>query len=276
MQKLDPNLVAELTRREPRSTIGLAAAFSAYGPNDVRVVGAGASSCVMVRYSPMIWRGYPSLVDPADAQRLAAAVEATAVVSLDGHPDDVDPLLPHMTRVGEVDRFHRMVTPAGQCGWAPSTAATRLATPLDIDALDRLFDGYEVRFLGGARWRRRHLQKCVASHGAVVHVGEMGIDGAALTGGLTPAYLVFEHLRVAPQSRGRGISWALVSKVVEIAQAYGVGLLGSIVKGNPMSIPAEQGWIELQTSVNLRLPDRVPGERRFRRLAIRLSNHLGA
>lgn len=223
----------------------------------------------------MIWQGYPNLVDPADAQTLAKAIEATAVVGLDGHPDDIDPLLPHMTRVGEADRFRRIVTPADQCEWEPSGDDTRVATPLDLDALDDLFTGYEVRFATGRRTRRRYLDKCVSNHGAVVHVGAGGIDGAALTGGLTPAFLVFDHLRVAPQSRGQGISWALVSKVVEIAQAYGVGLLGSIVKDNPMSVPEQQGWMELQASVNLRLVDRVPGERRARRMALRLSRRIG-
>lgn len=224
----------------------------------------------------MVWLGYPSLVDPADAPALAAAIESTTVVGLDGHPDDMDPLLPHLTRVGETERFRRMVARADQCGWSPSGPDTRLATPLDADALDQLFAGYEVRLATGTRYRRRYLQECISNHGAIVHVGDTGIDGALLTGGLTPEFLVFEHLRVAPQSRGQGISWSLVSRVVEIAEAYGVGLLGSIVKDNPMSVPEEQGSMETQVSVNLRLPDRLPGERRARRLAMRASRRLSA
>lgn len=222
----------------------------------------------------MVWVGYPNLLDPGDAPSLAAAIEATPVIGLDGHPEDMDPLLAHMTRVGEVDRFARMVAPAEQCGWSSSGPETRMATPLDLHALEELFDDYEVLFVTGRRSRTRHLMECISNHGAIVHVGDRGIDGALLTGGLTPGYLVFDHLRVAPQSRGRGISWALVSRVVEIAQAYGVGLLGSIVRENPMSLPEDQGWMETQVSANLGLLDRLPMERRARRLALKASRRL--
>lgn len=266
----------ELVGREPRSTTALAAVLSADSQRDVRAVRAGRSSCVMVRFSPMIWRGYPNLIDPADAHALATAIEATAVVSLDGHPDDVDPLLAHMTRVGEVDRFRSIVAPAEQCSWEPAGPTTRVATPLDLDALEDLYAGYEVRFITDARSRRRYLRRCVSRQGAVVHEGSEGIDGAALTGGVTPGFLVFDHIRVSPRARGRGISWALVSRVVEMARAYGVGVhVGSVARDNPMSMPEQHGWLQVQTSVNLRLRDRVPGERRARRFALRVSHRLG-
>ncbi len=196
------------------------------------------------------------------------------MVGLDGHPDDMDPLLAHMGRVGEVERFHRMVVPAEQCGWSSSGPETRVATPLDLPALEALFSDYEVQFVKGARSKLRYLQRCISNHGAIVHTSGASIDGAVLTGGLTPAYLVFDHLRVAPRSRGRGISWALVSRVVEIAQAYGVGMLGSIVQGNPMSMPEGQGSMETQVSANLRFPDRFPGERRSRRFTTKVTRRL--
>lgn len=276
MQKLDQALIRALARGEPRSTLALAAALSAARHGDLRAVQAGRSSCVMVRFSPMIWRGYPVLVDEADAQALASVIEATPVVSLDGHPDDVDPLVPYMTRVGETARFRSVLAPADQLSWAPSGPTTRVATPLDLDALDDLFADYEVRFISGARSRRRYLQRCIARQGAVVHEGHHGIDGAALTSGMTPRFLVFDHIRVAPRSRGQQISWALVSRIVEIAQAYGVGLcIGSVAQDNPMSMPEQQGWMQVHASANLRLRDRVPGERPIRRLALRLSHHIG-
>lgn len=222
----------------------------------------------------MIWLGYPNLIDPADAAALAGAIDATPVVRLEGHPADLEPLLEHITRVGDVERFPRMVSPAERCVFTPSGPETRMATPLDLGALEDLFAGYEVQFINGTRSRRQYLHKCISNHGAIVHTGAQGINGAALTGGLTPEFLVLEHLRVAPTSRGQGISWALVSRVVEIAQAYGVGLLASIAQSNPMSMPEEQCQMETQVSVNLRLPDRVPGDRRGRRLALRVARRV--
>ncbi|MCZ7629259.1 MAG: GNAT family N-acetyltransferase [Microthrixaceae bacterium] len=259
MQKVDRRLITDLVGREPRSTLALAAVLSADDPRDVKAVCAGRSSCVLARSSPTIWRGYPNLVDPAERPALAQAVERVSAVSLDGHPDDVEPLLAHMERIGEVARFPSIVSPADECRWDPSDPSTRVATPLDVGALDELYADYEIRFITGTRARRKYIQRCVTGHGAVVHDGPDGIDGAALTAGLTPQYLLLEHVRVAPGARGRGISWALVARVVEIALAYGVGVrVGSVSRENPMSLPDEQGWVETQASVNLRLRQRVP------------------
>lgn len=271
MERVDDQLITELARHEPRSTLAIGAVLAAGHPRDARVVRYGDSLCVIVRREPLVWLGYPRLADPRDAPGLARAIEATPVVGLDGHPEDVDPLLEHMQRAGETEHFVRVVTPAEQCGWAPSGSETRLATILDLDALEAVFAGYEVVFVSGKRARRAYLRRCIQQRGAVVHDGERGVDAAVLTSGPTPNFMILEHLRVMPEARGQGISWMLVSRVVEMAQAYGVGLLGSVVEGNPMSIPQDQGWLEQQTSVNLRLPDRFPGERRFRRTAHRLA-----
>lgn len=267
-------MLARLCELEPRSTLALAAWFTAHRSRDRRLVRAGSSCCVLTRREPLVWLGYPVLCDPGDASALAEVIERTPVIGLDGQPEDIDPLLPHLERVGETTRFRRMVVPAQECGWEPSAPGTRMATPVDIDSLVELFEGYEVRFVSGSRSRRRLLERSIASHAVIVHDRGDGIDGALLTGGLTPGYLVLEHARVAPDARGQGISWTLISKVVEIAQAYGVGLMGSMSHDNPMSPPEDRGPIEAQVSVNLRLPDRVPAERSVRRLALRVSRRM--
>ena len=274
MKPSDSALLAQLAELEPRSTLALASWFNTDSPRRARILRVGASCCVLVRSEFMSWLGYPLLLDQRDAPELAHRIDRSPAIGLDGHPDDVEPLLAHMTRVGEVDRFRRMVVPAEECGWDASDPSTRIATALDLDELDLLFEDYEVRFVNSAGARRHRLSLAVSRHAVVVHDGPDGIDAAGLTGGLTPGYLVLDQLRVATHARGQGLSWKVVARIVETAQAYGVGLLGSIVHDNPMTMPEDQGWMEQQLSVNLRLNDRLPGERRFRREALRVRRSL--
>ncbi|MEZ5268139.1 MAG: hypothetical protein R2789_06085 [Microthrixaceae bacterium] len=269
MKPSDSALLAQLAELEPRSTLALASWFNTDSPRRARILRVGASCCILVRSEFMSWLGYPLLLDQRDAPELARRIDRSPAIGLDGHPDDVEPLLAHMTRVGEVDRFRRMVVPAEQCGWDASDPSTRIATALDLDELDLLFEDYEVRFVNSAGARRHRLGLAVSRHAVVVHDGPDGIDAAGLTGGLTPGYLVLDQLRVATHARGQGLRLEGRRPDSGDRTAYGVGLLGSIVHDNPMTMPEDQGWMEQQLSVNLRLNDRLPGERRFRREALR-------
>ncbi|MFV0317522.1 MAG: hypothetical protein ACK5O2_11265 [Microthrixaceae bacterium] len=268
--RTDWELMAALLVREPRSTLGLAAWSTAASPRHVNVIHTGRSACILVRSEPMVWIGYPQLFDPLDAPALARLIDRSPAVGLEGHPDDVEPLLDHLVRTGEVGRFRRMVASREECGWTAADDSTRVAAMVDVPAVVSLFEDYEVRFVASATRRARYLERAVQRHSVLVHGPVGSVDAAAITGGVTPGYLVFEHLRVADHARGRGISWKLVYRLVEIAQAYGVGLLGSATDANPMTMPTDRGRMETQVSVNLRLPDRWPGERRIRRNALRV------
>jgi hypothetical protein len=222
-----------------------------------------------------VWVAYPLLGDPADAAAIAAAIDRSPALGIDGHPDDVDPVVACSTRAGPVHRFRRVVIPASDVEWPPPDERTRLATMLDLPALEALFCDYEVGFGRTSSARRRHLVDSIRRGSAIVGHREHpcapggAIEGAAVSEGRTPGYEVWSHLRVAPAARRSGLAWDLGARGLCMLKAAGLGFTATISDENPMPIPPELGWVEVQCSVDLSLPDRVPGERALRRQLLR-------
>ncbi len=271
MLRRDADVLGELSRLEPRSTLALTAAFAAPSSRDVRILRCGTSTCTLVRRGQGLWIGYPVLTNRSDAAGLATEINRSAVIGLDGAPEDIEPLRPHLDRVGASSTFRRIVVPAKEIAWGPRDESTRLATPLDLPALEALFEDYELVFAPTARRRRRMLVSAIARMGLIVHMGRRGIDGAVLAEGCSPAYIIWGHMRVDPKARGEGISWLLIAHVAELCLAAGLGYMGTVSDQNPMTLPTDLGWIDQQVSLDMSLPDRWPGERPLRRALWRAS-----
>ena len=267
---------------EPRSTPGLCAALSQPTTRTWRCVGASGGrpgaprSTVVLAADPAgVWVAYPVLAHPDDAAAIARVIDRSPALGIDGHPDDVEPVVVHCTRAGPVHRFRRVVIPANDLEWPPPDERTRLATMLDLPALEALFADYEVGFGRTSSARRRHLVDSIRRGSAIVghrvHPCAPGgeIEGAAVSEGRTPGYEVWSHLRVAPAARRSGLAWDLGARGLFMLKAAGLGFTATVSDENPMPIPPELGWVEVQCSVDLSLPDRVPGERAVRRQLLR-------
>lgn len=257
-----------LAADEPRSTPALAAALDVVPPWRARLVDVGPSSwCAFVHPRGGGRLAFPRLCDPSDAAAMAACIDRSSAVAVDGSARDVGPLLEHLERPYEAHRFRRMVVPASdEYEWAPPDPATRMATVLDLDALVELFEDYEIVFGRTPRDRRRQLADSIRRLRVIVATGTGGDVVAAMVAlGVTPGYIVWSHGRVHPDARGTGRSWALVSRAAAIYRATGLGAISTLSDSNPMTLPEGVGTIDEQLSLNLSLPDRFPGEREVRR-----------
>jgi len=250
----------------------LCAVLAASSPRHWRGAGfgpAGRSRCTLVREVGGSWVAHPLLADdPAaratDAPAVAAWIDRSPAVGVDGDSPDVDALLPHLTRAGDVMRFRKFVVPPQLVDWPPPDPRTRMASVTDLDELDALFGDYEVAMGRTQRIRRKVLRDAIARLG-VIAVGAPGdIVAACVSEGATPTYLIWSHARVLPEHRGEGLSWALISRIAALFNATGLGTMMTLTDDNPVPVPEELGWVEQQCSVNLSLPDRVPGERAAR------------
>jgi GNAT superfamily N-acetyltransferase len=209
--------------------------------------------------------GYPLLAAESDAEPLAAAVNRAAVSSLAGGAADVAPLVPHLARVLGVATMRRIVVPWQPIDWEPPGAATRVATTLDLDALVDLYTGYELPFSRTTRGMRRLLQEAVRSFSAIVLDGDGQLDGAVIAASRTPQFIEWSHLTVRPHARGKGYSWQLMARAIALNLASGLGLVAVAGSGNQMTFPDGLGTVDDFMVVDVKPPQRVPGEELLRR-----------
>jgi GNAT superfamily N-acetyltransferase len=145
-----------------------------------------------------------------------------------------------------------------------------VASALDLDALYELYEGYEVPFGRTRRAMRRFLREALETRWIVVAGPPGGLDAAMVAVARTPRYVEWSALTVRPEARGQRRSWALVSRAVALNNATGLGFVAIMGPRNPMTLPDWLGAIDTVTEVDLWLPDRVRGERRLRRLWLRV------
>lgn len=265
---------------EPRSTPGLCAALTAPTPRDWRGESFGPdgrSLCTWARGHDRAWIAYPLLGSPEDAPELAAAIDRSTAIGVDGSPGDVEPLIPYLRRAGELHRFRNVVAAPGQ-EFTPPTPdpRTRLATRLDLPALYELFDGYEVAFARHRRARHRALTAAVERMGAIVIDGPGRLDAAAVSEGFTPNYLVWSHLRVHPDARERGLQSAIRTRMLGLLAVNGLGVMVTLSDSNRVTVPEDVAGVEVLCALNMSLPDRLPGEAWVRRQAWRVGRRLDA
>src|SRR5439155_17658682 len=114
-----------------------------------------------------LWLAYPVLGHPDDAAALARRVDRSPALAVQGPATEVEPLVPHLRRVTDQRTLRRIVVPM-PTDWEPPSPATRLATPLDLDALYALYDGYEMPFSRTRRAMVRFLRGAVERSWVIV------------------------------------------------------------------------------------------------------------
>jgi hypothetical protein len=266
--------IGRLSADEPRSSLALGALLKVSRPwAECRLLAAGPASrsvCAVVRDEPGVWLAYPVLAHPDDAADLGRAIDRSPALAVQGVAADVEPLLPHLRRVIDQRTLRRIVVPT-PIDWEPPSSATRLATVLDIEALADLYDGYEVPFGRTRRAMVRFLRQAVERSWVVVAGdGPGGLDAAIVAVSRTPRFIEWSALTVRPAARGRRLSWALVTRAVALNNATGLGFVAIMGPRNPMTLPDGFGTIDAISEVDLWLPDRFRGERRLRRLWLRV------
>jgi GNAT superfamily N-acetyltransferase len=261
--------LARLAADEPRTTLALGALLAARRPqHEIRVLTAGPAGrtlCPLVRAEFGVWVAYPLLASEDDAEGLAAALNRAPVVSIAGGPRDVEPLLPRLPRVLRVGTMRRISVPWQPVEWEPPGAATRMATALDLEALYDLYTGYELPFARTTRAMRALLREAVRSFSTIVLDGDSRLDGAVIAASKTPRFIEWSHLTVRPEARGKGYAWQLMARAIALNLASGLGLVAVAGSGNQMTFPEGLGTVDEMTVVDLRPPQRVPGEEVLRR-----------
>jgi hypothetical protein len=268
------DVLRRLAADEPHSSLALGALLRVKRPLiETRLLSAGPggrSLCPVVRSEPGVWLAYPVLTHPDDAAVLGRAIDRSPALTVQGGSADVALLLPHLRRVLSTETLRR-ITVATPIEWEPPTPISRTASIFDVDALYDLYDGYEVPF-GRTHRAMKHLLHNAAERGAVIVVdGDEGtLDAAIIATTRTPRFVEWSALTVRPTARGRRLSWALISRVAAMSNATNLGFVAIMGPLNPMTLPDWLGTIDTITEVSLWLPDRIRGERRLRRLWLRL------
>jgi len=267
--------LCRLAADEPRSSQALGALLGARNPRrEIRVLTAGPADrtlCPLVRAEVGVWVASPFLGTDDDAPGLAAALNRAPVVSIAGGTADVGPLILHLARVERVSTMRRITVPWQPLDWEPPTADTRVATPLDLEALYDLYTGYELPFARTTRSMRALLRDAVHRFSTIVLDGEGRLDGAVIAASRTPKFIEWSHLTVRPEARGRGYAWQLMARAIALNVASGLGLISVAGSGNRMTFPDGLGTVDEVTVVEVRPPQRVLGEDLLRRARWKLN-----
>jgi hypothetical protein len=259
----------ELAADEPHATMALGALLGVGRPRrDARVLRAGPAGrtvCPVIRAEMGVWVAYPVLADAADAPELADGIDRSPAIAVEGATPDVEPLLAHLRRTGAARAMRRITVPWQPVDWDSPGPSTRMATTLDLTALYELYEGFELTFGRTTRGLHRALNDAVRQCGVIVLDGDGRLDGAVIAASRTPTFIEWSHLTVRPEARRHGASWTLMARAIAINLATGLGLVAVIGPGNPMTLPDGLGTVDSVTEIQLRLPQRIRGERRLRR-----------
>jgi GNAT superfamily N-acetyltransferase len=263
-----------LAADEPRTTLALGALLGSPHPRrEFRVLTTGPEErtlCPLVRAELGVWVAYPLLGAEVDAEPLAAALNRAPVVSIAGGSPDIEPLVPHLARVVQFSTMRRISVPWQPVAWEPPTAATRIATRLDLDALYDLYTGFELPFARTTRGMRALLHDAVRSFSTIVLDGDGRLDGAVIAASRTPKFIEWSHLTVRPEARGQGHAWQLMARAIALNLASGLGLVAVAGSGNQMTFPEGLGSVDEVTVVHVKAPQRLPGEDLLRRAWFKL------
>ena len=263
-----------LATDEPRTTLALGALLAVRRPGrETRVVTAGPDDrtlCPLVRAEVGTWVAYPFLAADGDAEPLAAALNRAPVVSIVGGSADIHPLVPHLARVTRIGTLRRISVPWQPVDWEPPSEKTRLATGLDLDALYDLYTGYELPFARTTRGMRALLRDAVRSTSTIVLDGDGRLDGAVIAASRTPKFIEWSHLTVRPDARGRGYAWQLMARAIALNLASGLGVVSVAGSANQMTFPEGLGTVDEVTVVDVKPPQRLPGEDLLRRAWFKL------
>jgi GNAT superfamily N-acetyltransferase len=258
-----------LAADEPRTTLALGAVLAVRHPSrDARVLTSGPdhrSLCPLVRAEVGTWVAYPYLASVGDAAPLAAALNRAPVVAIAGASPDVAPLLPYLARVVRTGTMRRISVPWQPVDWEAPSERTRVATALDLPALYDLYTGYELPFARTTRGMRALLRDAVRSFSTIVLDGDGRLDGAVIAASRTPKFIEWSYLTVRPEARGRGYAWQLMARAIALNVASGLGLVSVAGSGNLMTFPEGLGTVDEVTLVDVKPPQRVPGEELLRR-----------
>jgi GNAT superfamily N-acetyltransferase len=266
--------LTRLVADEPRTTLALGALLGVAHPRrDIGVLTAGPNDrtlCPLVRAELGVWVAYPFLASDDDAQTLAGSLERAPVTAIAGGSGDVRPLLPHLHRVLRIATLRRISVPWQPVDWEAPSEKTRLATSLDLEALYDLYTGYELPIARTTRGMRALLRDAVRSTSTIVLDGEGRLDGAVIAASRTPKFIEWSHLTVRPEVRGRGYAWQLMARAIALNLASGLGLVSVAGSGNQMTFPEGLGTVDEVTVVDVRPPQRLPGEDVLRRAWFKL------
>jgi GNAT superfamily N-acetyltransferase len=263
-----------LAADEPRSTLALGALLAVRRPRrETRLLTAGPDDrtlCPLVRAEVGTWVAYPFLAAEGDGEPLAAALARAPVVSIVGASADIHPLVPHLARVTRTSAMRRISVPWQPVDWEAPSEKTRLATGLDLEALYDLYTGYELPFARTTRGMRALLRDAVRSASTIVLDGDDRLDGAVIAASRTPKFIEWSHLTVRPEARGRGYAWQLMARAIALNVASGLGLVSVAGRGNQMTFPDGLGTVDEVTVVDVKPPQRLPGEDLLRRAWFKL------
>ncbi len=228
--------------------------------------GTPAAAIVAVRTCFDMWHAVSYLPDPSGAPAVAHVIDHSPVRQVIGTFADVQPLLAHLSRFRRAHTAPRIVVPPPVSVTGEVDERTRLATAADLPRLVELYRGYENASEATTWQAAQSIRHIVHRHLVLVTEEGGALIAAMVVSVLTRQYLGVDMLTVAPEHRGRRLSWGLIGRAQALANALGLGGLATIAPTNPMTAPAEhvdpeQTWM----AAMLRPPERLPGEAAGRR-----------
>ena len=250
-------LVEYLERHEPWSSNALAYVMME-GLRRTRCRGWTVSSAdgtvvgAVVVYSPCLarWQVYSAMDDDGAAEAIAAVVQRCPAVHYAGAAEHIVPVLPHIARLHSA-RTATFVSssfpPPPPPNDTPLDERTRFAVPGDLDGIVAVFETFGIG-IERTKWQLRSAIKRTLSRLPVVVFELDGrIVGAFAFTGITRHWIVADQVVVHPDARGRGVSWRLSVRAMQVNLERGLPLCGIRYPTNPMTIDryevAADGWV---------------------------------
>ena len=223
------------------------------------------------------WLAFPLLVHPDAVAPVATAIERSPAWMVLGTRPDVEPLLPHLTRVlRRTDLDLAAVDLAGiDDRGVRADRRTRFARPDDLDGLVALYASYELDYLPSMRTLRRDLERDI-SRGRVLLLEDDGVvAGAYRIEAATDRVEFWSHQTIAPSHRGRRLGTELVvrsllhTRSLGMVQAYARHPTNPTPRGDPDD-PNPVLDFQRDVLIQVRLRQRFPRLDRVRVLTQRL------
>lgn len=207
-----------------------------------------AAVVVVIPFGPRSAAASLLCFDPAAAPTVAALLVASPARRMAGAATHLDPVAALLPAGRELRMPLSVVAEADLEPLAEPDPRARLAAPADLEALDALYDRFELEVLPAGPRRRRVLAELVARRRIVV-VEEGGLLVGAMRCELrTGRHDWWSGYTVLPECRRRGIGRALEREAQGVSFSLGHRMAGATAPTNPIPYPAAyftgDDWVE--------------------------------